>query len=135
MDKAAEQAAVGSRLRDAREAVGLTQGDVAAALDIPRTSVVSIEAGKRGVTALELRRISRLYRRSTGWILGEEPAPRVVEGAEAAALFRATAELSVGDKEQVLRFAEFLAGKNAPAATPRRPTRRRAASDSTPEGR
>ncbi|MCG7321350.1 helix-turn-helix transcriptional regulator [Arsenicicoccus bolidensis] len=138
MDKVVEQAAVGARLRDARQSVGLTQEDVAVALGIQRTSVVSIEAGKRAVTALELRRLSRLYRRSTGWILGEEPTPPIGEGTEATALFRATADLSVEDKEQVLRFAEFLAGKNSPSANARRPARRRPAGqtgiDTTPEG-
>lgn len=137
MDKAAEQAAVGARLRDAREAIGLTQEDVAAALGIPRTSVVSIEAGRRSVTALELRRLSRLYQRRTGWVLGEEQTPSAGEGTEAAALFRATAELSAQDKEQVLRFAEFLAGKNSPAPSRGRIVRRRIAGTSNaqaPEG-
>ncbi len=102
-----EQQVVGQRLRSARETLGLTQEDVAGALGIQRTSVIAIEGGKRNVTALELRRLGRLYRRSVSWILGEEPDPEVVD--HNGALYRATAELSAEDKEQVLRFAEFLA--------------------------
>jgi len=102
-----EQQAVGQRLRSARETLGLTQEDVAGALRIQRTSVIAIEGGKRNVTALELRRLGRLYRRSVSWILGEEPDPEVV--GDNGALYRATAELSAEDKAQVLRFAEFLA--------------------------
>ena len=50
-----EQIEVGQRLRSARETLGLVQEDVASALRIPRTSVISMEAGKRNVSALELR--------------------------------------------------------------------------------
>ena len=67
-----EHQAVGARLRAARETLGLTQEDVAGALGIQRTSVIAMEAGKRNVSALELRRLARLYRRSVAWILGEE---------------------------------------------------------------
>jgi transcriptional regulator with XRE-family HTH domain len=102
-----EQQAVGQRLRSARETLGLTQEDVAGAMGIQRTSVIAIEAGKRNVSALELRRLGRLYRRSVSWILGEEPDPELVD--DNGALYRATSELSTEDKEQVLRFAEFLA--------------------------
>lgn len=113
-----EQQAVGQRLRSARETLGLTQEDVAGALGIQRTSVIAIEAGKRNVTALEIRRLGRLYRRSVSWILGEEPDPELVD--DNGALYRATAELSAEDKVQVLRFAEFLAAaKSQVSPTPR----------------
>lgn len=105
-----EQQAVGQRLRSARETLGLTQEDVGGALDIQRTSVIAMEAGKRNVSAIELRRLGRLYRRSVTWILGEESEPEFV--GDNKALYRATAELSSEDKEQVLRFANFLAAAN-----------------------
>lgn len=107
---ASEEMALAQRLRDAREYVGLLQEDVALALDIPRASVSAIESGKRRVSSLELRRLGRLYRRPVAWLLGEE-------GAEVdmnAPLYRATEALSEQDKEQVLRFAEFLAGAGRP---------------------
>ena len=110
---ASEQIELAKRLRDAREYIGLLQEDVAAALEIPRASVSAIESGKRRVSSLELRRLGRLYRRPVAWLLGEE-------GAEVdmnAPLYRATAALSDQDKEQVLRFAEFLAGAGRPGAT------------------
>lgn len=107
---------VGARLREGRETLGLTQEDVAGALGIPRTSVIAFEAGRRNVTALELRRLARLYRRSVEWILGEDAEPAAVDGA----LYRATATLSPDDKAQVLRFAQFLA-----AAGPPPPARKR----------
>ncbi|RSN52636.1 XRE family transcriptional regulator [Amycolatopsis sp. WAC 04182] len=111
-----EQEIVGRQLRIGRETLGLTQDDVAGVLGIPRTSVVAMEGGRRNVTALELRRLARLYRRSVQWLLGEEDSAAEVDSA----LYRATAELSEGDKEQVLRFAQFLATADGPPSGPGR---------------
>ncbi|WP_405881025.1 helix-turn-helix transcriptional regulator [Streptomyces sp. NBC_01136] len=110
-----EQQQVGRRLRTARETLGLTQDDVAGALSVPRTSVTAMESGQRNVTALELRRLARLYRRTVHWLLGEEE-----EAAVDNALYRATAELSEDDKEQVLRFAQFLAAAGSPPTSRKR---------------
>lgn len=109
-----EQRVVAARIREARESLGLTQEEVSGALEIPRTSVHAMETGKRGVSALELRRLARLYRRRVEWLLGEDEAPVAADGA----LFRATRDLSAEDKEQVLRFAQFLAAGVAPRVTP-----------------
>jgi transcriptional regulator with XRE-family HTH domain len=106
----AQQEAIGQRLREAREVLGLTQEDAAKALGLPRTSISSMEAGKRNVTGTELQKLGTLYRRSAGWILGDEPSANVA----ASALLRATRTLSDGDQEQVLRFAQFLAAAGAP---------------------
>jgi transcriptional regulator with XRE-family HTH domain len=103
---------VAERLREARETIGFTQEEVSGALGIPRTSVHAIETGKRNVSALELRRLSRLYRRDVEWLLGEDAKPVSPDSA----LYRATHDLSAEDKEQVLRFAQFLAagGRSQP---------------------
>ncbi len=101
-----EHRLVGSRLREAREVLNLTQSEVATALELSRTSVLSIEAGNRKVSGLELRRFARLYRRSVGWLLGEDEASDDVIDS---ALYRAAADLTENDKQQVLRFAQFLA--------------------------
>lgn len=98
---------VAERLRLARESLGFTQDEVGEALDIPRTSVHAMEAGKRKVSAVELRRLSRLYRKSVEWLLGEEPPENAA--ATNGALYRATRELSEEDQAQVLKYAQFLA--------------------------
>ena len=107
-----EHEVIGSRLREAREFVGLLQDEAASALGIPRTSLSALEAGKRKVSGVELRRLARLYRRPVDWLLGEDGT----SVAETDPLFRATAQLSDQDKEQVLRFAEFLAAAGRPGA-------------------
>lgn len=119
IDDGKEQARIGARLKVAREYVGLLQEDVALALGIPRASVSALESGKRRVTGLEVRRLARIYRRPVGWLLGEED----VELSEAEPLFRAAEALSERDRDQVLRFAEFLAAAGRPAASGRAATR------------
>jgi transcriptional regulator with XRE-family HTH domain len=117
-EQPSERQIVGKRLRTARETLGLTQDDVAGALGIPRTSVIAMEAGRRNVSALELRRLARLYRRNVQWLLGEEDDAVAVDNA----LYRATNDLSDDDKEQVLRFAQFLASSGPPRFAGRRST-------------
>lgn len=122
VDDSEEQARIGARLRQAREYVGLLQEEVASALGIPRASVSALESGKRRVTGLEVRRLARIYRKPVGWLLGEND----IELTDAEPLFRATESLSARDRDQVLRFAEFLAAAGNPNAggqpgTPGRP--------------
>jgi transcriptional regulator with XRE-family HTH domain len=113
-----EHRVVGARLRDARLATGLTQAEVATALGMSRPTLAAVEKGTRKITGLELRRLARLYQRDVAWLLGEED-PDVAAGS---ALHRATANLSDGDKDQVLRFAEFLAAqRRTEAGTAARP--------------
>jgi transcriptional regulator with XRE-family HTH domain len=117
----AEHRVLAGRLRQARETLGLTQADTAEALGISRSTVAELEAAKRKVTGLELRRMARLYRRNVAWLLGEEEdEPDVADKA----LYRAASALSTSDKEQVLRFAQFLAAQQSTprqAGGPRRP--------------
>ena len=49
------------RLRAAREAAGLSQGQVAKLMDMHRPSISEMEAGKRRITAEELARLADLY--------------------------------------------------------------------------
>lgn len=133
VDDGEEQAKIGARLKEAREYVGLLQEDVALALGIPRASVSALESGKRRVTGLEVRRLARIYRRPVGWLLGEED----VELTEAEPLFRAAEALSERDRDQVLRFAEFLAAAGKPAAPGRaaaRPPRTPSRADGEGDG-
>jgi Zn-dependent peptidase ImmA (M78 family)/DNA-binding XRE family transcriptional regulator len=55
---------LGSRLQDARKAAGLTQQQVADAFEVARTTIVAIEKGERRVSANELVRLAKIYRRS-----------------------------------------------------------------------
>lgn len=95
------------RLREAREAAGLSQEDVAQKLSMPRPAISQIENGHRRVEALELARLAKLYGRPLGFFADEEP----VGARRLDALNRAAAALSEKDRAEVLRFAEFLRQK------------------------
>lgn len=54
--------ALGAQIRSFREQCGDSQGDLADALDLTRTSVVNIEAGRQRPPLLTLYRIAKRYR-------------------------------------------------------------------------
>ncbi len=60
------------RIRSARDAAHLTQADLAKDLGIPRSAVAEIEAGRRGVSSLELERIAFLVGRDMAEFLADE---------------------------------------------------------------
>jgi transcriptional regulator with XRE-family HTH domain len=108
---------LGERLRRSREYLGLSQSEVAEHMHLSRPAITNIEAGRRKVSTFELARLAQLYRQPYEYYLGEVPEVAVDETT--GALFRTTRDLSEGDKEQVLRFAQFLRSAG-PAPKPRR---------------
>lgn len=96
--------ALAERLRSEREYLGLSQDQVAKALDLPRAAVSAFETGRRKVSSVELARLAKLYGTTPDRLLGSE-AP---VDERTTRLFRATKNLSDHDKDQVLRFVEFL---------------------------
>ncbi|WP_127476128.1 helix-turn-helix transcriptional regulator [Microbacterium sulfonylureivorans] len=91
-------------IRQERAYAGLSQDQVARVLGITRAAVSALETGRRRVSGVELKHLAKLFGTSADRLMGAE-APR---DATADALFRTTRELSNEDREQVLRFAEFL---------------------------
>lgn len=92
------------RLRREREYLGLSQEQVAGVLSLPRAAVSAFETGRRKVSSVELAQLAKLYGTTADRLLGGE----AVIDESTTQLFRATKALSDHDKEQVLRFAEFL---------------------------
>jgi Zn-dependent peptidase ImmA (M78 family)/transcriptional regulator with XRE-family HTH domain len=60
------------RLKTAREASRLTQDQVAAHLDVSRSTIAQMELGNRAVTSLELKRLADLYSRDLADFLADE---------------------------------------------------------------
>lgn len=96
-----------TRLREAREYLGLTQDFVAKHTGILRTAIADIEGGKRRVDSLELKKLADLYRYPVVYFLDEEPeaAP---PPSTVSALARTANELTEQDRQEVLRYAEYL---------------------------
>lgn len=111
-----EQERLGQRLKEAREYLGLSQEFVADQLQIPRASVSAIETGKRKVSSLELKQLARIYKQTIQSLLGEEETLPQGQPEDKAlvALYRTTRDLSTEDRQQVLRFAQFLRASGTP---------------------
>ena len=62
---------IGTRLRRAREARGLTQGEAAQSLGVARTTLSAIEAGNRQVRPDALLHLSGMYGRTLNELIGE----------------------------------------------------------------
>lgn len=95
-----------------REYLKLSQDEVARHLGIPRTALTNIESGQRRVDAMELKRLADLYRRPVSHFTGEEEVTALP--ADVTHLARAAAKLSVKDREELSRFAEFLGTRSGP---------------------
>ena len=100
-----ERRQLGARLRDARRYLGLKQEEVAAHLGIPRTALSDIENGRRRVEALELTKMAGLYQMRVSYFTGEDAAAMPVDVAHIA---RQAANLSTRDREELVKFAEYL---------------------------
>ena len=78
---------------------------------MPRSAVSLIESGARRVKAEELSRLAELYQTTMESLTGH--GPEAVEPESVRLLARATAELSPTDRDEVLRFAQFLRSRNS----------------------
>ena len=102
-----DRQAVGERLRQAREYLGLKQEDVAKHLGIPRSALSNVEAGQRKVEVTELARLAKLYQRPIAWFAGaSEPVEELPD--EVRHVARAAAALSDQDRRELANFADFL---------------------------
>jgi transcriptional regulator with XRE-family HTH domain len=101
---------LGNRLREAREYLGFSQEEVANYLGVPRTALTSIEAGTRKVDALELKKLSSLFKRPVAHFTGEEVGDDFGD-EEVAHLARKARELPPEDRAELGRFADFLRAK------------------------
>lgn len=102
-----ERERLAQRLKEAREAVGLSQDEVAKELELPRPAISQIENGNRRVEALELARLAKLYRQPLSFFADDEPP----ESPRLQALHRTAKDLSEKDRDEVIRFAEYLRQK------------------------
>jgi len=72
-----DSAGIGSRVRAMREAVGLTQKQLAEQLGMQRTALVQVEAGSRKLSASELLDVARLFNITVEQLLDPEKMPQV----------------------------------------------------------
>ena len=111
----ANRARLSTRLKEAREYCGFTQEEAAEHLGVPRTAISLMESGTRRVGALELQRLAKLYQTTMEKLTDHDQETPEPESVRLVA--RATAELSVNDRKEVLRFAQFLQSRKSDEQT------------------
>jgi transcriptional regulator with XRE-family HTH domain len=74
---------LGEYVRRLREERGLTQGDIAEALDLEKTAISKIERGARSLTAKELITLADYYTIASDAIVCREPEAVFLRGGEA----------------------------------------------------
>ena len=101
---------IGSRLREAREYLDLTQQEVAEALGLPRPAISLIEKGQRRLETVELKRLAELYGRPISDFTGE----RVEQQPEEIRMLMRKAEaMSDQDRKEIVRFADWLLSRGS----------------------
>ena len=101
--------AVGARLREAREYLGFSEEEVARHLGLSQAAMSCIETGSCQAGASELRALAKLYQTSVEFLTDrgqEAPGWKTFPDLE-----RAAADLSAADRNEILRFAEFLCSR------------------------
>jgi transcriptional regulator with XRE-family HTH domain len=103
-----ERAAIGARLRLAREQAGLSQGQVAAKMGLHRPTVSEIEAGRRRVAADELAIFTKLYQVSVSWLVRGAAEKRNAKQEKVELAARKLGKLKAGDLDLVLNLLASL---------------------------
>ncbi len=101
-----------ARLRMAREAAGLSQGQAAKLLDMHRPTVSEIEAGRRRLAADELARFAGTYGVGVTWLIGgnDDGADDVSDRIKLAA--RQLSSLKDEDLDKLMRLLQSMRGAN-----------------------
>lgn len=103
---------VGTRAREMRKWLRLSQGAVAEFLKVPRSAVSAIEAGTRSVSIQELIAFCRLFRCNPNLLLGLERAPIGSIAPEATPLYfnaRTTSKSQDVDEQDTKEIENFVA--------------------------
>lgn len=103
-----ESRRLADRLRDTREYLNLSQQYVSEQTGIPRSAISDIERGARRVESLELKRLANVYGVAVSYFLDEEAAGDEV----AAVMTRLLGEMGEREREELLRFANYLRHSN-----------------------
>ncbi len=104
----AKPAAVGKRLRWAREQAGLTQTQIARILKYHRPTISQIEAGERVVRPDEIARFASLYGVQETWIIHGDSGLPAADDARIEIAARELAKLRKEDLDTILKVIKVM---------------------------
>ena len=100
----AKRTAIAARLREARVAAGLSQGQVAKVLQMHRPTITEIEAGNRRVSAEELSTFASTYDVTVAWLAGDSPEQLQTDDPRLQLAARELSKLKPDDLDRLLRL-------------------------------
>ena len=106
MDKA-----LSDRLKEARNNIGMYQEDAAHSMGMSRPTLSAIEAGKRAVTAEEIREFSSLYKVTTDWILYGNDQKDMERMQRIGAYYQLFTQLGEQQQKEIVRIMENMLQK------------------------
>lgn len=106
----AKRATIAERLREARKAAGLSQGQVAKLLQMHRPTISEIEAGNRRVSAEELATFAQTYDVTVSWVLGEASDHLETDDPRLQLAARELTKLKPDDLDRLLRLLASMRG-------------------------
>lgn len=98
-----KRALIAERIREARKAAGLSQGQVAKMLGLHRPSVSEMEAGNRKVSAEELARLAEIFDVEVSWLVGEAPETLAADDPKLQLAARELLKMKPEDLDRLLR--------------------------------
>jgi transcriptional regulator with XRE-family HTH domain len=93
-----------ARIREARKAAGLSQGQVAKMLGLHRPSVSEIEAGNRRVSVDELLRMAEIFDVEMSWLMGTAPEIVSTDDPKVQLAARELLKMKPDDLDRLLRI-------------------------------
>ncbi len=125
-----ERAYLAQKLREAREYLGLSQEYVSQQTNMTRPAISEAEAGRRKVESLELKRLATLYGRPLNYFLPDQNgidldgsrdgvSEKINSDQTEIKLRNLTRDLPSEDREEIIRFAEYLRHKKQVSQTRR----------------
>jgi transcriptional regulator with XRE-family HTH domain len=103
-----QRAQIASRLRAAREAAGLSQGQVAKLMGFHRPTISEIEAGRRRVSAEELTKLVEIYGVSVEWITSKKTDEKNHIDEKISLAARELSKMKDTDLERLMKLIRML---------------------------
>lgn len=95
---------VGTRLREARNMAGLSQGQVAKIMGMHRPTISEIEAGNRRVAVEELTKFAEIYDVTISWLLAETAEKLDTDDPRLQLAARELSKLKPDDLDRLMRL-------------------------------
>lgn len=108
-----KRATIAARLREARKAAGLSQGQVAKLLQMHRPTISEIEAGNRRVSAEELAKFAETYDVTVAWLLAETAEQLETDDPRLQLAARELSKLKPDDLDRLLRLLASMRDSDA----------------------